>query len=178
MVIYRTLGKRSLSHHTVFSLFVLFLTLLPQEIWSLTTYGREELLNIRTTSTYQHYDQEYDFPEVDPLFRPPPWTWDLIPEADPKQHGRCRRGRQSGLLVRLRSRAHHTPLPSILLANVQSLYNKGDEIRARVAFQKDIRDCNRNKQLSSKKEGGGVCLMTHGAIITTYRSLSHFVHLT
>ena len=34
---------------------VLFLTLLPQEILSLITYSWEELLDIRATSTYQHY---------------------------------------------------------------------------------------------------------------------------
>ena len=88
-------------------------------------------------SIYQHFDQEYDFPEADRLFGPPPWTLDLIPEADPKQRHRRRRGRRSGLPVRLRT--HHPPLPSILLlANVQSLDNKVDEIRARVAFQRDI----------------------------------------
>ena len=110
-----------------------------------------------------------------------------IPVGDPKQRRR-RRGRWRGLLVRLRRRGHRTPLPRILLANVQSLDNKADEIRARVTFQRDIRDCNvlcftetwlprdtlsesvhppgffthrtdRNKHLSGKKKGGGVCLM-------------------
>uniref|UniRef100_A0A4W5LBY6 Calcium-transporting ATPase n=1 Tax=Hucho hucho TaxID=62062 RepID=A0A4W5LBY6_9TELE len=38
--------------------------------------------------------------------------------------------------------AHRAPLPSVLLANVQSLDNKEDEIRARVSFQRDIGDCN------------------------------------
>ncbi len=33
-------------------------------------------------------------------------------------------------------------LPSILLANVQSLENKMDDLRARISFQRDIRDCN------------------------------------
>jgi hypothetical protein len=94
------------------------------------TYSREELLDIRATSTYQHYYQDYDFPEADPLFGPPPRTMDMIPVGDPKQR-RCRRGRQSDLLVRLRRRAHRSPLPSILLTNVQSLDNK-----------RDIRDCN------------------------------------
>ena len=60
---------------------------------------------------------------------------------DPKKRLR-KRGKRSGLLVRLRTRAHRAPLPSILLANVQSLDNKVDEIRARLAFQRDIRDCN------------------------------------
>ena len=103
-------------------------------------YSREEQLDIRATSTYHHYDQVYDFPEVDPLSQPPSES-ELIPEADPKQRC-CRRGRWSSLLVRLRRCAHHPPLPSILLANVQSLDNKVDKIRARVAFQRDIRDCN------------------------------------
>jgi hypothetical protein len=59
-----------------------------------------------------------------------PGKLDLIPEADTKQ--RChRRGRRSRLLVRLRRRV-----------KVQSLDNKVDEIRARFAFQRDIRDCN------------------------------------
>ena len=120
--------------------YVLFLTLLPQEILSLITYSRVELLDIRATSTYQHYDQEYNFP-TDPLFGPPPRTMDRIPVGDPKQRRR-RKGRRSGLLVRLHRRAHRPPLPSIILANVQSLDNKVDEIQARVSFQRDIRDCN------------------------------------
>ena len=97
-------------------------------------------------------------------------------------------GRWSDLLVRLMRHAHHPPLPSILLANVQSLDNKIDKIRARVAFQRDIRDCDifcftemclsldmlsesvqplgifvrrsgRNKHLSGKKRAWGVCFM-------------------
>ena len=66
-------------------LYVSFLTLLPQEMLSLITCSREELLDIRATSTYQHYDQKYDFPEVDPLFGTPPRTIELIPVGDPKQ---------------------------------------------------------------------------------------------
>ena len=71
-------------------------------------------------------------------------------------------------------RAHSSPFPSILLADVKSLDNKADEFQARVAFQRDIRDCNilfsqppsffthcadRNKHLSAKKKGRAVCLM-------------------
>ena len=168
-------------------LYTLFLTLLPQEILSLIIYSREELLDIRATSIYQHYHQEYDFPQTDPLFGPPPRTMDLIPVTDPKQRRR-RIGRWSGLLVRLLGRAHRTPLPGVHLVNVQSLDNNVDEIRARVAFQRDIRDCNvlcfsetsfsrnmlsesvqppgfsmhrvdRDKHLSGKRKGGDVCLI-------------------
>ncbi len=52
------------------------------------------------------------------------------------------RGRRAGIRDRLRKRAHSPPLPSILLANVQSLENKMDDLRARISFQRDIRDCN------------------------------------
>ena len=129
-----------LGNYTVF-LYVLFITLIPQVIFGFITYSREELLDIRATSTHQHHDQEYDFPEADPLLSLPPRNMDLIPVGDPKQLW-GRRGRRSGFLVRLRRRAHRAPLPSILIANVQSIDNKVDGIRARVAFQRDIRDWN------------------------------------
>ena len=67
---------------------LLFLTLLPQEILSLITYSREELLDLKATSTHQLYDQAYDFPEADLLFGPPPRTMDRIPVGNPKQRRR------------------------------------------------------------------------------------------
>ena len=85
-----------------FFFYVLFLTLLAQKTLSVITYSREELLDIRETSTYQHnqhYDQEYDFPKGDPL-SVPPRAFELIPEPAPKQR-HPRRGCWSGLLVRL-----------------------------------------------------------------------------
>ncbi|KAK3554489.1 hypothetical protein QTP70_024290, partial [Hemibagrus guttatus] len=81
---------------------------------------------------------------------------------------------------------HRAPLPSILLANVQSLENKLDDLRARLKFQRDIQDCNllcftetwlnpevpdhaiqpaeffsvhRMDRSKRKTRGGGVCLM-------------------
>ncbi|KAK1788980.1 hypothetical protein P4O66_015872 [Electrophorus voltai] len=52
------------------------------------------------------------------------------------------RGKRASVRNRLRACAHRAPLPSILLANVQSLVNKLDDFRARIKFQRDIRDCN------------------------------------
>ncbi len=43
------------------------------------------------------------------------------------------RGRRAGIRDRLRNKAHSPPLPSILLANVQSLENKMDDLRARTS---------------------------------------------
>ena len=50
------------------------------------------------------------------------------------------RGRRTGALVRLRGRAYHPPLSSILLTNAQS-FDKVEELKARISFQRDIRDC-------------------------------------
>ncbi len=59
-----------------------------------------------------------------------------------RRRRRKHRGRRAGIRNRLRKRAHSPPLPSILLATVQSLENKMDDLRARISFQRDIRDCN------------------------------------
>ncbi|KAK1803589.1 hypothetical protein P4O66_021005 [Electrophorus voltai] len=47
------------------------------------------------------------------------------------------RGKRAGVRNSLRARTDRAPLPSILLANVQL-----DDLRARIKFQRDIRDCN------------------------------------
>ncbi|CDQ73825.1 unnamed protein product [Oncorhynchus mykiss] len=53
------------------------------------------------------------------------------------------RGHRAGCLVRIRRPASgNLPLPSILLANVQSLDNKLDEVRSQISYQQDIKNCN------------------------------------
>lgn len=52
---------------------------------------------------------------------------------------RCK-GRRSGVLFLLRRR-NRSQLPSLLLANVQSLENKLCELRAWISFQREMRDC-------------------------------------
>ncbi len=99
----------------------------------------------------------------------------------------CRkRGKRAGVLVRLRRRAFRPPLPTILLTNVQSLDNKVCELRARISYQRETRDCcvicltetwmsamapdsaieltgfsvhrsDKAKELTGKSRGGGVC---------------------
>ncbi len=75
----------------------------------------------------------------------PAWPLEILRNNDHLNNRRRRkkhRGRCAGIRNRLRKRAHSPPLPSILLANVQSLENKMDDLRARISFQRDIRDCN------------------------------------
>ena len=107
-----------------------------------------------------------------------------------RKRKRRKRGKKGGVRKRLRDKAHRPPLPSILLANVQSLENKLDELRARIRFQRDMRDCNilcftetwltpvvpdcsiapaeffsvfrsDRTEESGKSKGGGVCVMTN-----------------
>ncbi len=73
------------------------------------------------------------------------WPLEILWNAENNGHRRRNkkhRGKSAGIRNRLRKRAHSPPLPSILLANVQSLENKVDDLRARISFQRDIRDCN------------------------------------
>ncbi len=85
----------------------------------------------------------------DTLYTDPVWPLEILQstEADKGRLNNTRRrkkhrGKRAGIRNRLRKRAHSPPLPSILLANVQSLDNKMDDLRARISFQRDIRDCN------------------------------------
>jgi len=60
----------------------------------------------------------------------------------PGKRKRKPRGKRIRVLNRLRVQAHRPPLPSILLANVQSLEKKLDFVRAGIRFQRDIRYSN------------------------------------
>ncbi len=78
----------------------------------------------------------------------PTWPLEILRNTEMKgclnnpRRRKKHNGRRAGICNRLRERAHSPPLPSILLVNVQSLENKMDDLRARISFQRDIRDCN------------------------------------
>ncbi len=86
----------------------------------------------------------------DTLSTDPAWPVEILRNTDvnkgrlnnPRRRKKKHHGRRAGIRDRLRKKAHSPPLPSILLANVQSLENKMDDLRARISFQRDIRDCN------------------------------------
>ncbi len=103
-------------------------------------YDRRTLLDI---------GQPYTNLIQDTLSTDPAWPFEILRNNELNNdhlNNRRRRkkhcGRRAGIRNRLRKRAHSPPLPSILLANVQSLENKMDDLRARISFQWDIRDCN------------------------------------
>ncbi len=84
----------------------------------------------------------------DTLSTNPTWPLEILQHNENKgrlnnpRRRRKHRGRRAGIRNRLRKRAHSPLLPSILLANVQSLEYNMDDLRARISFQRDIRDCN------------------------------------
>ncbi|KAI3355795.1 hypothetical protein L3Q82_004356 [Scortum barcoo] len=146
-------------------------------------YDREKLLQIRSV-----VEKTFSSPPPPAYNGESPWR--SLPVVEPEQRRRRRkRGSRAGVLVRLRKRENRPPLPSILLANVQSLDNKLDELRSRMAFQRDIKNCNvlvftetwldpsipdsaivseglsihrQDRTINSgKSKGGGVCFMVN-----------------
>ncbi len=121
-------------------LYVFLLSLFTRITSALFIYDKRTLLDIghRCTNLLQ-----------DTLSTDPAWPVEILRNTEVNK-GRLNnprrrkkhRGRRAGIRDRLRKRAHSPPLPSILLANVQSLENKMDDLRARISFQRDIRDCN------------------------------------
>ncbi len=120
--------------------YVFLLSLFTRITSALFIYDRRTLLDIghHCTNLLQ-----------DTLSTDPAWPLEILRNTEvnkgrlnnPRRR-RKHRGRRAGIRYRLRKRAHSPPLPSILLANVRSLENKMDDLRARISFQRDIRDCN------------------------------------
>ncbi len=129
--------------------------MLVTAVW-LKVMTKSSLL-IRVSSAMIMYDrrtlldigQRYTNLIKDTLSTDPAWPLEILRSTElnndhlnNRRRRRKHRGRRAGIRNRLRKRAHSPPLPSILLANVQSLENKMDDLRARISFQRDIRDCN------------------------------------
>ncbi len=124
-----------------FTYFLFFLLLFLIRVSSaMIMYDRRTLLDI---------GQRYTNLIQNTLSADPAWPLEILrnnvlnnDHLNNRRRRRKHRGRLAGIRNRLRKRAHSPPLPSILLANVQSLENKMDDLRARISFQRDIRDCN------------------------------------
>ncbi len=132
------IGPLNLCFHLLF--YVFLLSLFTRVTTALFIYDKITLLDIghRCTNLLQ-----------DTLSMDPAWPLEILRNTEVNKghlNNRRRRkkhsGRHAGIRNRLRQRAHSPPLPSILLANVQSLENKMDDLRARISLQRDIRDCN------------------------------------
>ncbi len=183
-------------------LYVLFVFLLfyVLDVVSITVYERNTLLNIG--SSVAQCKPDFEFLNAGGLFTDmasEPFVWVAQPR---KRRRRRKRGKRAGVFIRLRRRAFRPPLPTILLANVQSLDNKLCELRSRISYQQETRDCcvicltetwmsamvpdsaieltgfsvhrsDRAKELTGKSRGGGVSISTtHGVMKGTYTLLN------
>ncbi len=179
-VVLRAPGKLC-SFSYVLLVFLLFCVL---DVDSVTVYDRDTLLNIGSSVAQRKPD--FEFLNAGGVFTDTasdPFVWVV---QSRKRRRRRKRGKRAGVLVRLRHRAFRHPLPTILLANVQSLDNKLCELRARISYQRETRDCcvicltetwmsamvpdsaieltgfsvhrsDRTEELTGKSRGGGVC---------------------
>ncbi len=122
-------------------LYVLFVFLLfyVLDVVSITVYNRDTLLNIGSSVAQRKSD--FEFLNAGGLFTDTasePFVWNARPRRKKRS---WKRGKRAGVLIRLRRRAFRPPLPTILLANVQSLDNKLCELRARISYKRETRDC-------------------------------------
>ncbi len=180
-------GRRVASSGNTLQFFICFISFLlfyVLDVVSITVYDRDTLLNIGSSVTQRKPD--FEFLNAGGLFTDTasePFVWVAQPR---KRRRRRKRGKRAGVLVRLRRRAFRPPLPTILLANVQSLDNKLCELRTCISYQRETRDCcvicltetwmsamvpdsaieltgfsvhrsERAKELTGKSRGGGVC---------------------
>jgi hypothetical protein len=107
--------------------FALFATNFVHNDIATVSYELKELLDNRTAITHLELDKDFFFNESDAkdilLCRDKA----QIPVISVKKRQR-KRVRRVGCLVRIRQRVGKPPLPSVLLANVQSLENKLDDL--------------------------------------------------
>ncbi|KAI4889038.1 hypothetical protein NFI96_000828 [Prochilodus magdalenae] len=110
------------------------------------SYSREALLEFGKV----HHELTFSLSDFDFLLRSDTADTSQQGPAAPASGRRCsgrterprrKLGKRGGLHARLKARAMRPPLPSLLLANVRSLENKLDELRARITTQREIRDC-------------------------------------
>ncbi len=165
---------------------VLFVILLLYvlDVVSITVYDRHTLLNLGSFIAQRKPD--FEFLNAGALFTDTASEPFVCATRSRPRKRRRKRGKRAGVLVRLRRRPLRPPLPTILLANVQSLDNKLCELRARISYQRETRDCciiclaetwmsavvpdsaieltgfsvhrlDRTKELIGKSKGRGVC---------------------
>ena len=121
--------------------FTLFVTYFVHNVSATVSYDQKELLDIRTAITHPIRDEYFFFNEQDGK--------DLLQTPDKalitvirRRNRRRYRGRSSGCLVRIRRRVDNLTLHLVLLANVQSLDNKIDELQVCISYQRDIKNCD------------------------------------
>lgn len=114
--------------------FTLFVTYFVHNVSATVSYGKKILLDIRIRQIFFLQQAGRDIRLAPDKANIP---------VSGKRKRRRYRGHRAGCLIRIRRRrVGKLPLPSILLANVQSLDNKLNEVRSQISYQRDIKNCN------------------------------------
>ncbi len=134
---------------------------------SITVYDRDTLLNIGSSVAQRKPD--FEFLNACGLFTDTtsePFVCTARPIQPWRRKRSRRRGKRAGVLVRLRRRTFRPPLPTILLANIQSLDNKlcdpetwmsamvPDSAIKLTGFA--VHRSDRTKELTGKSRGWGI----------------------
>ncbi|KAK0146238.1 RNA-directed DNA polymerase from mobile element jockey [Merluccius polli] len=123
-------------------LLILISGLFVQNSFSLTSYTRQELLDIGSLNFDCFSSNLRLSPE---LIRPTDATQATHPAGSARRRrkdGKQRRGKRGGIRAKLKLTPHRLSLPSLFLANVRSLVNKMDELRLRMTNSPRISNCN------------------------------------
>ena len=153
-------------------------------------YSRDELLLLRDQVLVQ--DVPPEIMDFNTFFK-------SIPVENYKKR---KRGRRGGLLSRSRRRStKKVPVPTIIMANVQRLWNKTDELFTRIRMQRDFRETcvfsfsetwlkpshpdnafqppgftifrkDRDNTITNKSQGGGVCLLVNNNWCTNVKKIA------
>ena len=189
-------GRRVASH----SIFLLLTHYNWITVSAFYGYDRSELLLLRLALTVPIHQP--DFGKLDSFSQ-------FLVRSDNGGSDDCarpakrKRGKRGGLLVKPRLRKNHPVLPSLVLANVQRLYNKMDELQVRIDSQRDYRECcvfivsetwltsdhpdsaleppgftifrnDRSSQITGKSQGGEVCFLVNKAGCTDTKVISSY----
>ena len=124
----------ALNQHAIFKRFFTFV----HNVASTVSYDWKELLEIRTVITHHELDKDFFFNKSgeNDLLQIPYQA--QIPILRMKKRHRYTGGK-SWCLVRICLQAGNPPLTSVLLANVQSLENKLDELCSRPFYQRILK---------------------------------------
>ncbi|KAK0143190.1 hypothetical protein N1851_018682 [Merluccius polli] len=121
---------------------LLLIVLFTQNSTALTSYSRQELLDIGNYNTDNFITDLQLIPEIS---RTPEAAHSSRPGGSAHRRRRDRkqsRGKRGGLRAGLKPTPHRLPSPSIFLTNVRSLVNKMDELRLCLTKNKRIMDSN------------------------------------
>lgn len=127
----------------VLAVFFLFLaTLFIQNSFALTSYSRQELLDIGLQHSVSFITDFQLIPEISRTSEAAHFARPGRSARRRRRGRKQRRGKRGGLRTKLKLTPHRLSLPSIFLANVRSLVNKMDELCRCITCNKRIMDSN------------------------------------